>query len=82
MRPSTKKRGRLFGHQSLKCSFCGKSQDEVKELVAGSKAFICDECVATAVKVMEAHPPYANSGNEEKSASKVIDIDNFNRNPS
>lgn len=27
------------------CSFCGKGQNEVKKLVAGSSAFICDECV-------------------------------------
>ncbi len=29
----------------LKCSFCGKSQREVKKLIAGPNAFICDECV-------------------------------------
>jgi ClpX C4-type zinc finger len=27
------------------CSFCGKSQDEVKKLIAGPAMFICDECV-------------------------------------
>jgi ClpX C4-type zinc finger len=27
------------------CSFCGKSQDEVRQLVAGPGAFICDECI-------------------------------------
>lgn len=29
----------------LRCSFCGKSQKEVKKLIAGPNAFICDECV-------------------------------------
>src|SRR6478752_1124048 len=29
----------------LKCSFCGKSQDEVRKLVAGPGVYICDECV-------------------------------------
>jgi len=29
----------------LYCSFCGKSQDEVHKLIAGSSVFICDECV-------------------------------------
>ncbi|KEA63861.1 ATP-dependent Clp protease ATP-binding subunit ClpX [Marinobacterium lacunae] len=29
----------------LFCSFCGKSQDEVKKLIAGPSVFICDECV-------------------------------------
>jgi ATP-dependent Clp protease ATP-binding subunit ClpX len=29
----------------LYCSFCGKSDQEVKRLIAGPKVFICDECV-------------------------------------
>ncbi|HVC43363.1 MAG TPA: ClpX C4-type zinc finger protein [Candidatus Binataceae bacterium] len=29
----------------LVCSFCGKSQDEVRSLIAGPAAFICDECI-------------------------------------
>ncbi len=31
--------------QDLICSFCGKSQDEVKKLIAGPNIYICDECV-------------------------------------
>ena len=30
---------------SLYCSFCGKSQNEVRKLIAGPTVFICDECV-------------------------------------
>ena len=35
-------------HQNgnLNCSFCGKSQKEVKKLIAGPTVYICDECVA------------------------------------
>ena len=29
----------------LRCSFCGKSQDEVRRLIAGPAAYICDECI-------------------------------------
>jgi ATP-dependent Clp protease ATP-binding subunit ClpX len=29
----------------LYCSFCGKSQHEVRKLIAGPNVFICDECV-------------------------------------
>ncbi|MDY6862903.1 MAG: ATP-dependent Clp protease ATP-binding subunit ClpX [Thermodesulfobacteriota bacterium] len=32
-----------FGH--LFCSFCGKSQEEVKKLIAGPSVYICDECI-------------------------------------
>ena len=31
--------------RELFCSFCGKSQDEVRKLIAGPSVFICDECV-------------------------------------
>ncbi len=31
--------------QHLTCSFCGKSQDEVKKLIAGPAVYICDECI-------------------------------------
>ena len=31
--------------KSLYCSFCGKSQHEVKKLIAGPSVFICDECI-------------------------------------
>ncbi|MCG8424340.1 MAG: ATP-dependent Clp protease ATP-binding subunit ClpX [Proteobacteria bacterium] len=31
--------------QSLSCSFCGKSQKEVKKLIAGPTVYICDECI-------------------------------------
>jgi ATP-dependent Clp protease ATP-binding subunit ClpX len=30
---------------TLYCSFCGKSQHEVRKLIAGPSVFICDECV-------------------------------------
>jgi ATP-dependent Clp protease ATP-binding subunit ClpX len=29
----------------LKCSFCGKSQKQVQQLIAGPQIYICDECV-------------------------------------
>ena len=31
--------------KQLKCSFCGKTQDQVKRLVAGPGVYICDECI-------------------------------------
>lgn len=31
--------------KNLTCSFCGKSQDEVKKLIAGPSVYICDECI-------------------------------------
>jgi ATP-dependent Clp protease ATP-binding subunit ClpX len=34
-----------FSEKALYCSFCGKSQHEVKKLIAGPSVFICDECI-------------------------------------
>jgi hypothetical protein len=31
--------------ERLSCSFCGKSQDEVRKLIAGQDVYICDECI-------------------------------------
>ncbi len=33
------------GEKNLYCSFCGKSQHEVKKLIAGPSVFVCDECI-------------------------------------
>ena len=33
------------GDRLLYCSFCGKSQHEVRKLIAGPSVFVCDECV-------------------------------------
>ena len=35
------------------CSFCGKSQHEVKKLIAGPTVFICDECVDLCVDIIK-----------------------------
>ena len=36
----------------LRCSFCGKKENEVLKLVAGPRVYICDECVAVANRLM------------------------------
>ena len=38
-------RGRNDDGKLLYCSFCGKSQHEVRKLIAGPSVFVCDECV-------------------------------------
>ncbi|MCS1351474.1 ATP-dependent protease ATP-binding subunit ClpX [Mechercharimyces sp. CAU 1602] len=37
----------------LKCSFCGKSQDQVRKLVAGPGVYICDECIELCNEIVE-----------------------------
>lgn len=38
--------------ETLYCSFCGKSQDEVKKLVAGRGVYICDECIEVCINIV------------------------------
>ena len=42
---SDENRGKSEDGKLLYCSFCGKSQHEVRKLIAGPSVFICDECV-------------------------------------
>ncbi len=44
-----------FGDEKgqLKCSFCGKSQDQVRKLVAGPGVYICDECIELCNEIIE-----------------------------
>ena len=37
----------------LYCSFCGKSQHEVRKLIAGPTVFICDECVELCMDIIK-----------------------------
>jgi len=41
---------------TLYCSFCGKSQHEVKKLIAGPATFICDACVGLCTKIIAETP--------------------------
>ena len=49
--PDTQTSSRVF-----RCSFCGKSQTEVKKLVAGPGVFICDECVGLCRRIIAKNP--------------------------
>lgn len=45
----------------LKCSFCGKSQKQVKKLIAGPGVYICDECIDLCNEIIEEELTEANS---------------------
>ncbi len=52
----------------LYCSFCGKSQHEVKKLIAGPSVFICDECIELCNDIIRDEvPAEATSGRASKS---------------
>ena len=37
----------------LKCSFCGKTQNQVRKLIAGPGVYICDECIDLCDRILE-----------------------------
>ena len=50
----------------LKCSFCGKTQDQVKKLIAGPEVYICDECVELCNEIIDEE--FFDSKDKEASA--------------
>ncbi len=52
--------------QVLRCSFCGKAQDEVKKLIAGPMVYICDECVGLCNEIIDEDTQSAVRGESKK----------------
>lgn len=44
---------RFDDKKQLKCSFCGKSQDQVRRLIAGPSVYICDECIELCQEIIQ-----------------------------
>jgi ATP-dependent Clp protease ATP-binding subunit ClpX len=57
------------GNEQLLCSFCGKSQRQVKKLIAGPGVYICDECIDLCNEIID----------EELTAPSSLDLDNLPR---
>src|ERR671930_178007 len=57
------------GNEQLLCSFCGKSQRQVKKLIAGPGVYICDECIDLCNEIID----------EELTAPAQLDLDNLPR---
>ncbi|WP_066119033.1 ATP-dependent protease ATP-binding subunit ClpX [Geminocystis sp. NIES-3709] len=56
----------------LKCSFCGKSQEQVRKLIAGPGVYICDECVELCNEILEEElmPVNRHSSNKPKANNR------------
>ena len=50
----------------MKCSFCGKAQEQVRKLVAGPGVYMCDECIELCNEIIE----------EEFSGEEEVDFQN------
>ena len=60
---------RTDGNEQLLCSFCGKSQRQVKKLIAGPGVYICDECIDLCNEIID----------EELQAPAQLDLENLPR---
>jgi len=56
----------------LKCSFCGKTQDQVKKLIAGPEVYICDECVDLCNEILDEEFLDAKDSDEEKPSAPAM----------
>lgn len=62
--------------KQLRCSFCGKSQDQVRRLIAGPGVYICDECIELCSEII-ADEFEENSSVEVGALPKPIEIKNY-----
>lgn len=57
--------GKVDDRKQLRCSFCNKTQDQVRKLIAGPGAYICDECIEICSEIIE----------EEFEGEPILDAD-------
>jgi ATP-dependent Clp protease ATP-binding subunit ClpX len=70
------------GEKTLYCTFCGKSQHEVKKLIAGPSVFICDECIDLCNEIIRDELPgldaaKENGGDLPTPAEIKANLDNY-----
>jgi ATP-dependent Clp protease ATP-binding subunit ClpX len=70
------------GEKTLYCTFCGKSQHEVKKLIAGPSVFICDECIDLCNEIIRDELPGLDATKEKGSdlptpAEIKANLDNY-----
>ncbi len=62
------------GEKNLYCSFCGKSQHEVKKLIAGPSVFVCDECIELCNEIIRDELPPTTTTEEKGSLPTPAEI--------
>jgi len=61
-------------NDDLLCSFCGKSQDEVKKLIAGPSVYICDECILLCNEIIDEEYSQESGIGEGDQVLKPVEI--------
>lgn len=65
--------------RGIKCSFCGKTQDKVRKLIAGPGVYICDECISVCSSILEEdfgihHPAMPAKEHEDTPTAEPIEL--------
>jgi len=72
---SNERNGKSDDGKLLYCSFCGKSQHEVRKLIAGPSVFICDECVELCNDIIrEEMQEKTSSGSSKLPKPQEVDV--------
>ncbi len=60
--------------RNVRCSFCGKTQEQVDKLIAGPGVYICDECIELCMGIIDenAEPSHKHQGKKVKLEEKVL----------
>ena len=62
----------MSSNKKVECSFCTKTQDEVKKLIAGNDVYICDECISVCYDIIiEDNMPSVKSDGSIPSPKKI-----------
>ena len=57
--------------KKVRCSFCGKTQDQVARLISGPGVYICDTCVELCMDIVEGIPANQKGATPKKTAKKL-----------
>ena len=58
--------------QSVRCSFCGKSQENVKKIIAGPGVYICDECIKICDDILEEEAYNVETGEKKEVSNREV----------
>ena len=64
---------RLEDDKDIRCSFCGKTQDSVKRIIAGPGVYICNECIGLCANIIE--DELREKGIQDGDTVRIFDIE-------
>lgn len=69
--------GKSDDRKQLRCSFCNKTQDQVRKLIAGPGVYICDECIEICSEIIEEEFDGYPAADTDINLLKPVEIKNF-----